>query len=113
MNVADNRNSLNDLLRLADPARAERAEDRPMRQATWNGTAWVGECEGANQGEVHHPRITLEGRRSFNCTCQDKRKHAQQVGPCKHVISLARIGLHHLWVMDILLDGGSTQPRPA
>jgi len=111
--TTENRTALQTLLAKADPARADRAEDRPMRKAEWTGTRWEGECDGARQGEVHHPRITLEGRRSFNCTCQDKVKHARFVGPCKHVISLARLGLQHLWVLDILSEGGSTQTAHA
>lgn len=100
---SQNRDALNTLLSKADPRRADRAEDRPMKRAEWTGSRWVGECEGAHQGEVYHPRITLEGQRSFNCTCQDKVKHAREVGPCKHVISLARVGLQHLWVLEILV----------
>lgn len=100
---SQNRDALNTLLSKADPARADRAEDRPMKRAEWTGARWEGECEGARKGEVHHPRITLEGRRSFNCTCQDKVKHAREVGPCKHVISLAQTALQHLWVLEVLV----------
>lgn len=108
--ATENRAALNVLLTKADPRRADRAEDRPMRKAEWNGQAWLGECEGT-EGQVHQPRITLAGQRSFNCTCQDKVKHARQVGPCKHVISLARVGLQHLWVLEVI--EGSTPPAQA
>lgn len=103
--TTENRTALETLLAKADPRRADRAEDRPMRKAQWDGIAWRGECSGSN-GEMHHPRVTLTGQRSFNCTCQDKAKNARQVGPCKHVVSLVRVGLQHLWVLDAL--GGST-----
>lgn len=105
-----NRTALDALLGKADPRRADRAEDRPMRKAEWTGSAWQGECEGS-QGETHRPRITLVGQRSFNCTCRDKQDRAREVGPCKHVISLARMGLQHLWVLETLQ--GSTQSAAA
>lgn len=105
----ENRTALNTLLAKADPRRADRAEDRPIRKAEWTGEAWLGECPGSN-GSLYHPRITLAGQRSFNCTCQDKVKHARQVGPCKHVVSLARVGLQHLWVLDIF-EGSTSVAR--
>lgn len=101
LTTTENRTALTTLLAKADPRRAGRAEDRPMRKAEWSGEVWTGECPGSN-GEVHYPRVTLMGSRSFNCTCQDKAKNARQVGPCKHVIALARTGLQHLWVLDAL-----------
>lgn len=108
MNITttENRAALNVLISKAEPKRADRAEDRPMQKATWNGQAWLGECEGA-KGQTYRPRITLAGQRSFNCTCQDKAKHARQVGPCKHVISLAQVGLQHLWMLEVFEDSTS------
>lgn len=101
MNVTENRAALNVLLSKADPNRADRAEDRPMKTVRWDGLAWSGECPGAD-GQSYVPRITLAGQRSFNCTCLDSAKHARQVGPCKHVISLAQRGLQHLWVLEVI-----------
>lgn len=102
--TTENRTALETLIAKADPRRANRASDRPMRKAEWSGEVWTGECPGSN-GETYHPRVTLVGQRSFNCTCQDKAKNARVSGPCKHVVSLARVGLEHLWVLDAI--GGS------
>jgi hypothetical protein len=103
--AAQNRAALNTLLAKADPRRVARAKDRPMLRTEWTGSRWEGECEGAN-GSTHKCLITLEGQRSFNCTCSDKRDRAHEVGPCKHVISLAQVALEAMWVVEIL-EGGS------
>ncbi len=66
-----------------------------MQYTEWTGSQWLGLCPGST-GTVYEPRITLVGRRTFNCTCQDKLRHARQVGPCKHVISLALAGFQML-----------------
>jgi len=96
---ADNRDALNTLLSRAESRRAQRAEDRPMTKVEWDGTAWHGECAG-DERATQRSRITLAGRRSFNCTCTDKARMARKVGPCKHVISLAKAALENLWVLD-------------
>ena len=103
---AQNTEALNALLFRADYRRASRAEDRPVRNPSWSHDMWTGECVGSN-GETHYFRINLaEGRRAFNCTCKD-RERAHEVGPCKHVIALARVGLQHIWMLD-LFDVGSS-----
>lgn len=81
------------LLKLADKARQVRANARPCFNITWDGVNLTAICDGA-KGAVHRPRIRLAGgKRTFGCTCQDHRKQLGQVGPCKHVISLALAAL--------------------
>lgn len=98
--LIENRAALEALLAKADPGRADRADTRPIQRATWTGEAWEGWCAGSLA--VYQPTIKLDGQRRFNCTCQDKRDRAHEVGPCKHVISLARAGLQHLVVLEAL-----------
>ena len=94
--LTQNREALTALLMKAEDKRLARADNRPMDRVRWTGFRWEGECLGAEK--THRPVITLkEGARSFNCTCPDKRDRGHRVGPCKHVISLARVGL---WILD-------------
>jgi hypothetical protein len=95
----EQRDSLSFLLTKAEDGRSQRAENRPMTEASWNGTAWTGECRGLEK-TTQRPRITLGARRSFNCTCTDKQVRGRQVGPCKHVISLAREALCQMNAVD-------------
>jgi len=93
MSQATNIKSLTDLLNASDNARIIRANKRPMTDSQWTGAAWVGSCRGA-RGVTHRCHIILtDTRRAFNCTCQDRRRNAHKVGPCKHVISLAQQAL--------------------
>jgi len=81
--------SLAALLSRADTRRAVRAEDRPVQVFSWDGREWAGRCEGA-KSQTYNVIIRLLPGRAFNCTCLDHRKMRGSVGPCKHVISLAR-----------------------
>lgn len=85
------------VLNLADPARIRRAVSRPCFNVTWEvsqgGTTFTAVCDGAG-GTLHRPRIKLaQGKRTFGCDCQDHHRHLGRKGPCKHVISLALVGL--------------------
>ena len=97
------RETLNALIIKAEAHRAYRAEHCPMLRVKWTGTRWEGECQGVSG--IYHPRITLVGYRSFNCSCPDKKARGREVGPCKHVISLARKALEHLWVLEVVEKG--------
>lgn len=108
---AENAAALDALMSKADPARVSRAFGLPMQYTEWTGNQWRGLCPGST-GTVYEPRITLVGQRSFNCTCQDKVRHARQVGPCKHVISLALTGFQML-AQSYLPPEGSNQVTTA
>jgi len=87
-----NIDALTALIQKSDPKRIARSDDRPMDHFRWTGEAWEGLVTN-DAGVEYRPRINLLGCRSFNCTCPDKRSRARRVGPCKHVISLAKAGL--------------------
>jgi len=84
--------SLNVLLAHGESRRLARVPSRPMSKVGWDGVAWSGECSGEERA-TQRPRITLAGRRSFNCTCTDKQRVGRTLGPCKHVLSLATAAL--------------------
>ncbi len=87
------RQTFEDLLRKADDSRAARANARPIEDVHWNPKTgkYRGTCFGTGRVEWH-PTITIsEQGRSFYCDCPDHSKNARNYGPCKHVISLARI----------------------
>jgi len=92
--MCENHEALTHILEIADAQRVQRAADRTSEEVTWNGQFWTAFCRGA-RNEIYTSRITLVPRRAFNCNCQD-RKRADQVGPCKHVISLAQAGLRQM-----------------
>lgn len=91
-----NEAALRRLVDMAEEGRLERSEDRPCRFVEFDGRMWRGEIRGQGKA-VWRPRITVFGKqRSFGCTCHDHKKQKGQVGPCKHVISLAKAGLEEL-----------------
>ena len=96
--TADNMNiqALKTLLARSEDKRRWRAISRPMSNFRWTGSEWQGICPSAQEGVQHRCRIVLLGQRSFNCTCKDKAQRGRQVGPCKHVISLAQAAIKQL-----------------
>ena len=89
----EHRASLELLISRGESGRVQRADTRPMaNEPEWTAGRWVGECAGQEK-RTQRPVIRLEGRRSFNCTCTDKARKGRTLGPCKHVISLARKAL--------------------
>lgn len=91
--------TLTTLLHMGEGRRRVRAEERPVISATMED----GQISGVVTGEKtrHQCRITLSPRRGFACTCPDFQFRARKVGPCKHVLALASVGVDHLKLKDI------------
>ena len=94
--------TLNALLNLSESGRMDRSEDRPCRVVRLDQGTFRGECVGEDGKVVHHPRIVVEGRRAFGCTCPDHARQRGTKGPCKHVISLAKAALIQTSLLEML-----------
>lgn len=93
---------LGDLLVKAEPGRLTRSKDRLIAKVEWTGTQWKGQCVG-QKDRIHHAIITVVGQRAFRCSCQDHFKQRGHKGPCKHVISLAKVGFAHICLLDVVV----------
>lgn len=91
--------TLQTLLRKGDPVRSVRATERPVLSAKMTEGLLTGVVTGAKKR--HQCRITLGPRRGFACTCPDFTFRGRKVGPCKHVLALAELGIQHLKVQSI------------
>lgn len=97
--------TLTTLISLGEEGRLDRSEDRPCQGVSFDRMNFHGWCRGEDGVVVHRPRITvLEGRRSFGCTCQDHQKQRGAKGPCKHVLSLAKMALTQARLLKALSD---------
>jgi len=83
--VAD---ALNALVRVMDPARAQRAASVEVESVklSLNGATLTGVTARTGEGGKYATRITLAPRRSVACSCPDA---TQRKVACKHVSALA------------------------
>lgn len=76
----------------ADPRRRDRADARPVQAGKVSPSQGVvsGQVPGA-RGEIYNVSINIAAQR-WECSCPDARR-GEQVGPCKHAISVALKGI--------------------
>ena len=82
--------ALTELLQKADSERTERSYERAVRDLYFENGSFVALVTSAIPGKLYDVRIRVAGGRSFRCSCLDHHFRAAEVGPCKHVILVAR-----------------------
>ena len=94
--MSTHKKTLNDLVNLGEMGRIGRSFDRKVSEIKFSDGTFYAAVDGS-EGAVWHPRIKVEGKRTFGCTCPDHKKQRGAKGPCKHVIVLANTALEQLF----------------
>lgn len=83
--------TLDDLIAKGEARRLRRSETEvTVREAHLDDTESTiyGKVEGTTN--LWNARIRLAPRRGFHCDCPDSLERGREVGPCKHVLALAK-----------------------
>lgn len=80
--------TLEALIHAGEARRLGRTDDVKIASAKGNARQITAIVQGTSGR--YDTRITLSPKRGHHCTCPDWQKRGKQVGPCKHVLALAR-----------------------
>lgn len=83
--------ALHDLVTASEDGRYKRSENVDVTNLNFDGKSIRGNTKSKGGSDTYLTQITLQPKRGFNCTCEDKSRHGKWEGPCKHTIALGRV----------------------
>jgi hypothetical protein len=82
------REAVEALIQVAEQRRLDRSDKLQILQMDYQQNRVTGEVLSSREG-TYHSRVTFVPR-GHHCTCTDWAQSGKRVGPCKHVLALAK-----------------------